>query len=91
MALSIRAQHGQPAEGTMYSIAKLLDMSRSTHLFKILGEMVESEILICTVTEHRPGVWKRVYKLNPAHSAVPKKTISLKINGKVEVIQEKLF
>lgn len=49
---------------THYEIAKRLQIRPSTHLMKILGEMVSSGALIVEIADHRKNHWKRLYRLH---------------------------
>jgi len=62
-ALAIMVQHGKKPELTMYGIAKKLDMRPSTHLLRILREMVTDGLLNYHTEFHRPNMQKGVWEL----------------------------
>jgi hypothetical protein len=70
--LAIQLQHRKKPEMTMYEIAKSLDIRPSTHLIKILKEMVVSGELQVDTKQHRPQVMKWVFKLPEGTYSMPR-------------------
>lgn len=82
--LLIQLQHDLPPTATVYEMAKSLNLSPSSHLRKIMIEMVAEGRLTAHKTEHRPGVFKVLFGLAEGEYTAPKKRqIALKIGGKV--------
>jgi hypothetical protein len=71
-SLAINVQHGKSPVLTMYGIAKRLDIRPSTHLLKILAEMVNSGDLTVLYVEHRPNSIKGLYRLPEGSYTLPK-------------------
>lgn len=79
-------RRGYPNELTPYGIARLLEISPSTHLNKILAEMVNDEVLTVK-SSSRFGRWDgRVFSLSKGHIDRPKRVRSMRLNlrGKVQ-------
>lgn len=70
--LAIRIQSGKTPEATMYTIARALDMRPSTHLMKILYEMLEDCEVECKISPHRKLFNKRVWSLPAGSYSIPK-------------------
>lgn len=51
-------------ELTVYEVAELMGLERSTYLQKLLMELVENGQLTVIQKPHRPGVMKRVFDLS---------------------------
>jgi len=71
LTLAIRAEHGGKPQATMYQIAKSLDMRPSTHLQKILMEMLTEHLLTVETAPHRPNKDKRLWKLPNGQYQLP--------------------
>lgn len=80
---------GQVGELTMYDVAKFIGMSPSTHLTKILMEMVEAGTLGYTTEYHRSNRDKRMYHLCEREFKYPlfdqvseQREIRINVNGR---------
>lgn len=89
--LAIDVQHGREPRCTVASMARRLGLEPSTHLRKIMNEMVEDGRLNAVSQPHRPNRDKWVYLLPRGSYQEPRKrAIALKLNGK-SVGQLELF
>lgn len=70
--LAIMVQHGKSPTATMYQIAKRLDIRPSTHLLKILAEMVAAGDLAVAQAYHRPNRNKGLYTLPDGSYSLPR-------------------
>ena len=81
--LAIDVQHGRPPRCTVASMARRLGLEPSTHLRKIMGEMVEQGRLWAVSVYHRENRDKVIYSLPPGSYKEPRgRTVSLKLNGR---------
>lgn len=90
LVLTIRAQHGKSPEGTAYTIARLLDIAVSGHLYSILTDMVAEHRLNVRDEQMGDRGTRTFYALPPGtYPQDDERTVSLRINGKV--YQERLL
>lgn len=89
--LIIQAWNGNDKPFTMPQIAKMVKLKPSTHLLKILDEMVQENILCQYWLKDRPGRWDtKLYALNDIKPVTPSRSISIKKNG-VKIGQMEMF
>lgn len=82
---AIRVQKGNEGYATMNEIARGLGMSPSSHLTRILGEMMLEGILTMRGVR-KPGRWFGYeYMLDPSTYERPRpRSVNLKVNGRPE-------
>lgn len=80
---------GQVSNLTMYDVAKYIGMKPSTHLMKMLMEMVENGTLGFTVAPHRSNRDKRLFYLCEREFSYPlfdhvekQREIVINVNGR---------
>lgn len=90
-AFAVMVTKSQSPRLTVAGIARKIGLEPSTHLRKIVAELVEEGTLIAELQDHRPGWQKVVYSLPPTSSWRPvPRLVKLNVGGKA-VGQLELF
>lgn len=74
------------AKMTVYEVAKKLGMERSTHLQKLMMDLVEEGQLTTCWIPHRPNRMKRMFYLGLDWSEAPDQELIEKFGGRTIVI-----
>ena len=81
-----KVDKGQTPEFTVYQLAKVLDMTPSPHLRKILWELVHEGSLDSRTEHHRPNAYRTVFFLPLGQYSFPKQTERMiKLNGQLSL------
>lgn len=90
LVLAIKAEKGQPPEGTAYQIARLIDVVVSQHLYSILADMV-AEHRLNVRDEEIVNRCTRTFYILPQETIEKLNTREITLRYKGQVIQEKLL